>query len=91
MDTIPDAATVAFFHERLRKAGLIEELFERFEQFLRDQGLEAKGGQIVDATIIPVPIQRNTRKENNDIKEGKIPEEWEKSPEGLHQKDLDAR
>jgi transposase len=91
MDTIPDATTVAFFRERLRKAGLIEELFERFEQFLRDQGLEAKGGQIVDATIIPVPIQRNTRKENNDIKEGKIPEEWEKSPEGLHQKDLDAR
>ena len=84
MDIIPDATTVAFFRERLRKAGLIEELFVRFEQFLRDQGLEAKGGQIVDATIDPVPIQRNTREENNDIKEGKIPEEWEKTPERLH-------
>jgi IS5 family transposase len=31
MDTIPDATTVAFFRERLRKAGLIEELFSRFE------------------------------------------------------------
>jgi hypothetical protein len=40
---------------------LIEELFERFEEFLREQGLEAKRGQIIDATIIPVPIQRNTR------------------------------
>ena len=91
MDTIPDATTVAFFRERLRKAGLIEELFARFEQFLRDQGLEAKGGQIVDATIVPVPIQRNTREENKDIKEGKIPEEWKESPERLHQKDVDAR
>jgi IS5 family transposase len=91
MDTIPDATTVAFFRERLRKAGLIEELFARFEQFLRDQGLEVKGGQIVDATIVPVPIQRDTREENKDIEEGKIPEEWEKSPERLHQKDLDAR
>ena len=90
MDTIPDATTVAFFRERLRKAGLIEELFARFEQFLRDQGLEAKGGQIVDATIVPVPIQRNTREENKDIKEGKIPEEWKESPERLHQKDVDA-
>jgi IS5 family transposase len=74
MDTIPDATTVAFFRKRLRKAGLIEEIFARFEQFLRDQGLEVKGGQIVDATIVPVPIQRNIREENKDIKEGKIPE-----------------
>ncbi len=91
MDIIPDAITVAFFRERLRKAGLIEDLFARFEEFLRDQGLEAKGGQIIDATIIPVPIQRNTREENKDIKEGKIPEGWEESPERLHQSDLDAR
>jgi IS5 family transposase len=91
MDSIPDATTVAFFRERLRKAGLIEELFDKFENFLRDQGLEAKVVQIIDATIIPVPIQRNSREENNDIKEGKTPEEWEESPERLHQKDLDAR
>ena len=58
---------------------------------MRNQGLEAKGGQIVDAIIVPVPIQRNTREENKDIKEGKIPEEWEKFPERLRQSDLDAR
>ena len=28
MNSIPDATTVAFFRERLRKAGVIEELFE---------------------------------------------------------------
>ncbi len=71
MDTIPDATTVAFFRERLRKAGLIEELFARFEQFLRDQGLEAKGGQIADATIVPVPIQRNIREEKKILRKVK--------------------
>ena len=31
VNNIPDATTVAFFRERLRKAGVIEELFEMFE------------------------------------------------------------
>lgn len=91
MDAIPDATTVAFFRERLRKAGLIEEIFERFELYLREQGFEARGGQIIDATIVPVPKQRNTRSENEAIKEGQIPDGWEEAPERLRQKDLDAR
>jgi hypothetical protein len=37
MNSIPDATTVAFFRERLRKAGVIEELFEMFEGYLRSQ------------------------------------------------------
>ena len=40
MNDIPDATTVAFFRERLRKAGVIEELFEMFEAYLRSQGLQ---------------------------------------------------
>ena len=91
MDSIPDATTVAFFRERLRKAGLIEEIFDRFEQYLREQGFEARGGQIIDATIVPVPKQRNTRSENEAIKEGQIPDGWDETPERLRQKDLDAR
>ena len=58
MNIIPDATTIAFFRERLRKAGLIEELFETFETFLRSQGLQARGGQIIDATLVPVPKQQ---------------------------------
>ncbi len=42
MNNIPDATTIAFFRERLRKAGVIEELFELFEQYLRSQGLHAR-------------------------------------------------
>ena len=55
MNTIPDATTLAFFRKRLRKAGVIEELLEMFESYLRANGLEARGGQIMDATLVPVP------------------------------------
>ena len=55
MNDIPDATTLAFFRESLRKAGVIEELLEMFESYLRDQGLQARGGKIIDSTLIPVP------------------------------------
>jgi IS5 family transposase len=88
---VPDAKTIWLFRKRLTDAGLIEELFQQFEQCLQTAGYEAKEGQIVDATIIPVPIQRNSREENKQIKAGEIPPEWEKEPHKLAQKDVDAR
>jgi len=91
MNSIPDATTVAFFRERLRKAEVIEELFEMFESYLRSQGLQARGGQIIDATLVPVPRQRNTREENKEIKAGRMPDGWDENPDRLQQKDLDAR
>ena len=91
MNNIPDATTIAFFRERLRKAGVIEELFEMFENYLRSQGLEARGGQIIDATLVPVPKQRNTREENKEIKAGRLPKGWDENQDRLQQKDLDAR
>ena len=68
MNSIPDAKTVTFFRERLRKAEVIEELFEMLESYLHSQGLQARGGKIIDATIVPVPRQRNTHEENKEIK-----------------------
>ena len=38
MNDIPDATTVAFFRERLRRANVIGELFEMFESYLGEQG-----------------------------------------------------
>ena len=73
MNSIPDATTVVFFRERLRKAGVIEELFEMFEACLRSQGLQARCGQIIDATLVHVPKQRNTREENTEIKARHLP------------------
>src|SRR5262249_32996188 len=79
------------FREKLAKAGLIEKLFDRFDQHLGAQGYIARGGQIVDASIVAVPRQRNTREENEAIKRGQTPEDWEKKPAKNRQKDKDAR
>ena len=48
-------------------------------------------GQIVDATIVAAPKQRNTIEEKKAIKEGRIPEAWKDKPAKLAQKDRDAR
>ena len=54
-------------------------------------GYIARGGQIIDATIVSVPKQRNTKEENETIKAGKTPEGWEQQPAKNAQKDKDAR
>ncbi len=46
-------------------------------------------GQIVDASIIKAPRQRNSRDENRRIREGEVPEEWKENKK--RQKDVDAR
>jgi IS5 family transposase len=90
-DRVPDATTVWLFRERLQQHGLVEELFEQFGTYLQGAGYAAKDGQIVDATLIPVPKQRNTREENQTIKQGEDPAEWLSKPHKLAQKDVDAR
>ena len=90
-DGIPDGTTLWLFRETLAKAGLVEKLFERFGQHLEAKGYIARGGQMVDATIVPVPKQRNSRDENEEVKAGKTPEAWEKNPAKNRQKDKDAR
>ena len=47
------------------------------------------GGQIIDATVVPAPKQRNTQEEKIAIKEGRIPQDWK--PAKIRQKDRDAR
>jgi IS5 family transposase len=90
-DRIPDGTTLWLFREALGKAGLIEKLFERFGQHLETKGYIARGGQMIDATIVPVPKQRNTREENEEVKAGKTPKAWKQNPAKNRQKDKDAR
>ena len=59
-DKIPDAKTVWLYREQLAQAGVIETLFEDFDGYLEQQGYLAMGGQIIDASIVPVPKQRNS-------------------------------
>jgi len=88
--TVPDATTVWLFRELLVRAKAIDKLFARFDAALTDRGYLAMGGQIIDATVVPAPKQRNTEEEKAAIKEGRIPETWKAKPARLRQKDRDA-
>jgi transposase len=95
-DTVPDANTIWTFREaltgaRLRGKPAIEVLFKRFGAALSAADFLEMGGQIIDATIVAAPKQRNTDGEKREIKEGRIPAEWAKKPAKLRQKDRDAR
>lgn len=90
-DRVPDAKTIWLFREHLTQAGAVESLFARFDKYLIKAGYLAMGGQIVDATIVAAPKQRNTDVEKADIKAGKVPDEWKDKPAKLRQKDRDAR
>ena len=90
-DRVPDATTIWLFREALIDAKLIDDLFALFDQHLAGKGFIARGGQIIDATIVSVPKQRNTREENETIKAGETPKDWEKEPAKNAQKDKDAR
>ena len=90
-DRVPDAKTVWLYREQLTQAGVIEALFETFDGHLKDQGYLAMGGQIIDASIVAVPKQRNSRKENARIKAGETPECWQDKPAKRRQKDVEAR
>ena len=90
-DPVPDANTIWTFREAVKKVGAIDDLFKRFDDILRASGFQAMSGQIVDATIVAAPKQRNTIEEKKAIKAGRIPDGWEQNPARLAQKDRDAR
>jgi len=90
-DSVPDANTIWTFREALKRANAVDALFQQFDAALREAGYLATSGQIVDATIVAAPKQRNTNEEKKSIKEGRIPEDWKDKPAKLAQKDRDAR
>jgi transposase, IS5 family len=94
--SVPDANSIWNFREALTRGKIdgkpaIEVLFTRFDAALTKAGFLAMGGQIIDATIVAAPKQRNTEAEKKEIKTGRIPEDWMRHPAKLRQKDRDAR
>ena len=85
----PDFTTIWRFRDALTRAGVLEALHEAFHKQLDDMGFQASKGQIVDASIVPAPKQRNSRKENEAIKAGNPPADWSEAKR--RQKDVDAR
>lgn len=88
-DAVPDAKTIWLFRDNLSKGNMIEKLFGHLDKQLDTDGIIVHKGKLVDATIVEVPIQRNSRDENKELGEGTIPEDW--SENKLRQKDTDAK
>jgi hypothetical protein len=72
-DRVPDAKTVWLYQKRLTQAGAIDGLFNRFDATLRNAGYLPMSGQILDATLVAAPKQRNTNAEKADLEGSKNP------------------
>lgn len=92
-DEIPDANTIWDFKELIEKDDRdgSRKLFEAFHSTLTGEGLIAKEGSIVDASFVDAPRQRNTREQNQKIKAGERPEEFDPATAKGRQKDCQAR
>lgn len=88
---VPDARTIWLYRETLTRAQAVEALFARFDAHLKAQGYLAMGGQMIDASIIEAPRQRNSDEEKDALRDGRIPDDWAAKPAKLRQKDRDGR
>jgi len=86
---VPDAKTIWVWRERLKARDLIGDISAAVSGQLQRAGFLARGGQIIDASIVNAPIQRNRREENAAIKQGQVPDDWSAAKRA--QKDVDAR
>ncbi|WP_041573906.1 IS5 family transposase [Xenorhabdus nematophila] len=84
---IPDRNTIWYFEKRIGQEGA-RALFDEVKHPLSAQGFIPRGGQILDATLIPVPKQHNKKEENEQIRQGNPPDGWTKNKRC--QKDTEA-
>jgi IS5 family transposase len=86
---IPDAKTIWLFRDRLAQAGVGTQVFEHVQRQLQEHGYMARCGQIVDASLVQAPFQRNKRDEAETVKDGTMP--LARKPHKRAQNDVDAR
>jgi len=86
---IPDQTTIWTFKERLIQAGASESIFEAVNRQLSRHGYIARGGQMIDASIVQTPRQSLSGEEKALVSEGAMPADWK--PAKRRQKDMDAR
>ena len=83
---VPDRNTIWRFGERLGVDGATV-LFQGVDAQLHRHGYMARGGQAIDATLVPAPRQRLDRQEREALAEGRTPD-WSEAER--RQKDVDA-
>jgi len=88
----PDESTIRHFRNRMTETGTLKRVMKAFNWQLKKKGYIPMSGQIVDASLVPAPKQRNTESEKAAIKAGKSAAEiWPNEPNKAVQKDTDAR
>ncbi len=88
----PDENTIRHFRNRLTETGTLKRVMKAFDWQLQKKGYVPMAGQIVDASLVPAPKQRNTETEKQAIKEGKTAREiWPDELNKAAQKDTNAR
>ena len=70
--TIPDRNTIWHYQQRLGLDG-VTALFQAVDAQLLRHGYLARCGQIIDATLVPAPIQHLTKDEKEQLAQGKTP------------------
>ncbi|MFP1132801.1 IS5 family transposase [Asticcacaulis sp. W401b] len=91
-DRTPDENTIRHFRNRMTETGTLQRVMKAFDWQLHKKGYIPMSGQIVDASLVPAPKQRNTESERDAIKSGKSAQEiWPDEPNKAAQKDTDAR
>jgi IS5 family transposase len=91
VDDVPDEKTVWKYRELLTNTGVYDKLFSEFHSFMESKGLQFNEGRIIDASFVIAPRQRNTRDENEQIKQGAGDKLWNDNPHKKCHKDVDAR
>jgi len=79
-DKVPDEKIVWSFRKQMTKTGLVYEFFSQFIGYLEYKGLIFNEGQITDTSFTIAPRQRNTREENQQIKNGQGKDLWNDKP-----------
>ena len=67
----PDENTIRLFRDKLTETGTLKRVMKAFDWQLRKKGYIPMSGQIVDASLVPAPKQRDTDGEREAIKAGK--------------------
>ncbi len=86
-DKVPDQNTIWNFKESLKVDNRSKKLFDIFLKHLRTHDLIVNKGSIIDASIVKAPVQRNSKQENDNIKNGETLQ-WDAKKKS--HKDIDA-
>lgn len=62
-DPTPDENMIRLFRNKLTETGTLKRVMKAFDGQLQKKGYIPMSGQIIDASLVPVPKQRNTEPE----------------------------